>query len=117
MKRSLRKKDLKAARKARQRDPNVKHGFRKLVIDDAIYQWRLGMHKVEIRVPGGLGVKYIVPIWQIQGFESETAWDEPHKDCFDECVVTGNLGCGRWAVTPGMVRKYIDKVTHDTTSG
>ena len=117
MKRSLRKKDLKAARKARQRDPNVKHGFRKLVIDDAIYQWRLGMHKVEIRVPGGLGVKYIVPIWQIQGFESETAWDEPHKDCFDECVVTGDLGCGRWTVTPGMVRKYIDKVTYDTTSG
>jgi hypothetical protein len=51
----------------------------------------------------------MVPVWQLQGHESREAWEEPHKDCYDECVVTGDLGCGRWTVTPGMVKKYIEE--------
>jgi len=51
----------------------------------------------------------MVPVWQLRGHESREAWEEPHKDCYDECVVTGDLGCGRWTVTPGMVKKYIEE--------
>ena len=93
---------------------DVKSGFRKLVVDGAVWQWRQGKVRTEIRVPGNLGLKWIVPTWQLQGYTSETAWREPHKDCYDECVITGDLGCGMWAVTPGMVRKYIDEMRKAT---
>ena len=113
MRRSTRKdanKKKKQRSEAKKHKPNreVPAGFRKLVVDGAAYGWRTYGERVEIRVPGTIKLKWLVPVWQLQDKDSEEAWREPHKDCYDECVITGDLGCGLWTVTPGMVRKYID---------
>ena|ERR1035437_6289839 len=116
MKRSLRKKDLKAARKARQRDPDVKRGFRKMVIDGVVWSWRNYGTRVEIKVPGTLSMKLFVPVWQLRGCESEAAWEAIHAEC---CCSCGSLGCDYdqcfcHTITPGLVRKYIDEMRNAT---
>ena len=107
MKRSQRKKQQKveraASREKVQRSDGVKRGFRKMVIDGATYSWRYFGNRVEIRVPGKLNLKWVVPVWQLQGLESVDAWQELHKD--DD----GDRGSA-WEVTPSMVRQYIDEM-------
>jgi hypothetical protein len=120
MKRSIRKKELKAARKARQRDPKLKSGFRKLVIGDRVYQWRYPRRSthVEIRCPGGLGIKWIVPVWQLQEYASQEAWLTFHKNCTGEyCYGYDVEPCCMYMVTPGMIRKYIDEMEERVTCG
>jgi hypothetical protein len=118
LKRSIRKKEIKAARKARRRDPNVKSGFRKLVLNGSeVWQWRFypRSDRTEIRVPGTIDLKWMVPTWQLRGCSSLEEWAEPHKDCYDECLITGDLGCGHRTVTPGLVKAYIDDMNQVTS--
>jgi hypothetical protein len=105
-----------AEKRSRQRDPQVRRGFRKMIVDGEVYQWRSYGDKVEIRTPGERD-KWMVPIWTLQGIKTVQEWREPHKDCYDECIHTGNLGCGILAVTPGMVREYIDQMRKVTSNG
>lgn len=101
MKRSTRKKDEKAKRQSRQPDPTIKRGFRKMVIGDAIYSWRYYGDRVEIRPPGKIQIKWLVPIWQLQEFESKEAWEDGHtEDHWEQCSCF-------W-IAPRAVRKYID---------
>lgn len=103
MRRSTRKKEMKAKRQAMQHDPEVKRGFRKCHIDGAVYQWRYYGDRVEIRPPGKLGLKWLVPIWQLQGEESHEAWLDAHKECYGE-------NCSAYKCTPGMIKKYIEEI-------
>lgn len=104
MKRSPRKKQLKAARAASRekvkRSDGVKSGFRKMVIDGATYSWRYFGNRVEIRVPGPLKLKWVVPVWKLQGLESVDVWQKLHED--DD----GDRGYA-WECTPSMIRQYI----------
>jgi len=116
MKRSILKKQLKAARKARRRDPNLKRGFRKLVLNGSeIWQWRFypRTNRTEIRVPGTLDMKWLVPTWQLQGDASLQAWEDKHKDC---CTSGCCEHCGCTTVTPGMVKAYIDDRNQATSA-
>ena len=80
-------------------------------MDGAVYQWRQGKVRTEIRVPGSIGLKWIVPTWQLHEHPSEDAWREAHKDdCFEGCCDPSFM----FAVTPGMVRKYIDEMRKAT---
>lgn len=109
MKRSTKKKELKAKRAASS-SPDVKRGFRKLTIGSAVYQWRHHGKRVEIRLPGNTGLKWLVPIWRLNECQSEEEFYYPHRDCYDECHITGNLGCGLHVAGPGKVRAYIDRI-------
>jgi hypothetical protein len=104
MKRSTRKKENKAKAAASRekviRADGVKRGFRKMEIDGAIYSWRYFGNRVEIRVPGPFDLKWVVPIWQLQGLESVDAWQELHKDS------DGDTGAA-WECTPAMIKQYI----------
>lgn len=96
MNRSPRKKALKAKRQAGRRDPEVKSGFRRLVIDGLVYQWRHHGDKVEIRTPQG--PKHVVPVWELQGM-TEAAWLKEHEECWEDCRCR--------LATPGMIRDFI----------
>jgi hypothetical protein len=111
VKRSQRKKQLKAERASKRKDPQVKSGFRKLTIDGAIYQWKVGRTFVEIRVPGKLKLKWLVSIWSLQDCTSIEEWHKRHMNCVDDyCVHTGNDHCGKYWVVPAQIRKYIDEM-------
>lgn len=107
MKRSPRKKEnkakLAASREKVKRSDGVKRGFRKLDVEGAIYSWRYGGgDHVEIRTPGKLSLRWLVPLWKLQNFESKEAWMDAYKD--DD----GDRGSNAWWVDPSSVRKYID---------
>jgi hypothetical protein len=109
LKRSTRKKELKAKRQSKKR--STKRGFRKLVVDGDVYQWKVGDRFAEIRVPGKLNLKWVVGIWVLLGEPSETAWHTNHDHCcWDYCYHTGADFCLKYRITPGMVRKYIDEM-------
>jgi hypothetical protein len=114
MKRSTRKKELKAkaaaSREKVKRSDGTKSGFRKIHIDGAVYSWRYYGNRVEIRVPGKLQLKWIVPIWQLQGLESVDAWQKLHED--DD----GDRGYA-WECTPGMIKQYIEDMRKVTCCG
>ena len=106
MKRSQRKKENKAKRASSrekvQRTDGVKRGFRKLDIEGQVYSWKYVSGWVEIRTPGKLSIKWLVPIWKLQEFESKEAWEKSMEN--DD----GDRGSQGWHVDPAMVRKYID---------
>lgn len=116
MKRGQFKKQLKAKKaraaekRSRNRDLSVRRGFRKMVVEGEVYQWRYYGTKVEIRTPYQLD-KWMVPIWALQGHKTEEAWLKEHKDCCREGCCDQ---CNEYAATPGMVREYIDKKTEKT---
>jgi len=74
-------------------------------VEGAIYQWRYsgGSDYVEIRTPGKLSIRWLVPLWKLQQFVSKDAWLDAYKS--DD----GDQPSGAWEVTPRMVREYIDK--------
>jgi hypothetical protein len=117
LRRSTRKNENKAKK---QRSESKKHkpkrevpaGFRKLVVDGAAYGWRTYGERVEIRVPGTIKLKWLVPVWQLQGFTSQNAWEDEHKDCCRDKYCCG--GCTEYLVGPGVVRKYIDEMRKAT---
>lgn len=107
MLRSKRKKEnkakLAASREKVKRSDGVKRGYRKLVVDGAVYSWRYYGERVEIRTPGTLGLKWLVPIWQLQEYPSKEEWEAQHtEDHWDMC------GC--FWIQPRMVRAYIDEM-------
>jgi hypothetical protein len=108
VKRSPRKKELKqkraVSREKVKRSDGVKRGFRKLVVDGAVYSWKYISEWVEIRVPGKLKLKWLVPIWQLQDFDSKEAWEKSMEN--DD----GDRASQGWWIDPAMVRKYIDEM-------
>lgn len=107
MNRSPRKKEQHAIRQAR-RDPGIKSGFRSLRIGQLIFQWRAYHHVYKTRIifPASTGVEQCyVTTWVLQEFSSREAWEMEHHGGGD-----GHERCGCSMVTPGMVRKYIDKM-------
>jgi hypothetical protein len=104
LKRSTRKNEQKAKRQSKKR--STKRGFRKLVVDGAEYLWRIGKRQIEIRVPGPIKLKWIVPRWRLHGYNSELAFDMAHEDvCHEGCCGWCSLCC----ISPGIIREYIDK--------
>jgi hypothetical protein len=107
MKRSTRKKEnkakLAASREKVKRSDGVKRGFRKMEIDGAVYSWRYFGDRVEIRVPGPIDLKWVVPVWHLQGLESHEAWLKLHED--DD----GDRGYA-WECTPAMIKQYIEEM-------
>jgi hypothetical protein len=99
LQRSKRKKENKAKLAASRRDPNKKRGFRQVHIEGFVYQWRYYGDRVEIRPPGKLELKWMVPIWALHG-ETLEDWTKAHAECDGE-------NCSAYAVSPGMVRDYI----------
>jgi hypothetical protein len=108
MKRSTRKKENKtkqaASREKVKRSDGVKRGMRKLSVDGAVYSWKYISGWVEIRTPGKISIKWLVPIWQLQDFESKEAWEKSMEN--DD----GDRASQGWWVDPAMVRKYIDEM-------
>ena len=110
MNRSPLKKQLKAKKAASRAINQIrvkKHGYRKLVIGELVFNWRYydGSYpspRVEIRAPGN--VKWLVPIWELQGLKSWEEWRKKHEDCINDDYEH----CGADSATPGMVRNYID---------
>jgi hypothetical protein len=98
MNRSPLKKALKVARRTSRPDPQIKRGFRKLVVDGLLYQWRHHGAKVEIRTPEN--TKHMVPTWELQGYANEEAWLKEHEDCYDDY-------CGAHEATPSMIRGFL----------
>lgn len=116
MRRSTRKDENKKKRQtseAKKHKPKreVPAGFRKLVVDGAAYGWRSHGFRVEIRLPGKLDIKWLVPIWQLHGHASQAAWELEHEDC---CRSGCCDPCTEYMATPGMIRKYIDEMRKAT---
>lgn len=99
MKRSTLKKENKAKKAASRRDPDKRRGFRQVHIDGDAYQWRYYGDRVEIRPPGKLQLKWLVPIWALHG-ETLEDWTKAHEGCDGE-------ECSAYAISPSMVRDYI----------
>lgn len=104
MRRSARKKELRAARADARR--GVKRGFRELVVGRDTWLWRNHGDKVEIRPPAGRR-KAVVPVWQMQGHASEEVWLREHEGC---CLEGCCDPCFAYEVTPRMVRRYVDGI-------
>jgi len=107
MKRSLRKKDLKAARKARQRD--VSQHFRKLVIGDRTYLYHVGDTFTEIRGPQE---KYLVSHWAMNKMTREQYEAVPlssvETGCFCmRCDCGGSHRNPDLYPTPGKLREFL----------
>lgn len=91
--------------------PKKKRGFRKLVIGKEEYQWKYhsGPGIIDIRTPQDK--KYLVKVWEIQGYKSAQEWVDDHEDCCkDGCCDP----CSAYTVTPRHVRAYIDKNRKET---
>jgi hypothetical protein len=110
LRRSTRKDENKKKRQtseAKKHKPkrDVPAGFRRLAIGTDVYGWRSHDYFVEIRTPGKLDIKWLVPIWQLHGHKSREAWETEHENC---CRSGCCDPCTEYMATPGMVRKYID---------
>lgn len=102
MQRSKRKKEnkakLAASREKVKPSDGLKRGFRAVHIEGQAYQWRYYGARVEIRTPGKLSIKWLVPIWALHG-QTQDEWFKAHAEC-DEY-------CDAYAIRPSMVRDYI----------
>ena len=100
MQRSKRKKENKAKLAVSREKKQHNRGFRAVHIDGVAWKWRYYGDRVEIRVPGDLNMKWLVPIWALHG-QTHEEWLKEHEECY------GDDYCGAYAASPGMVRDYI----------
>lgn len=110
MKRSLLKKELRAARRERQQH---KSRFRKLVVGDLTFQFFIGRDFTDIRHPNG-HEKYLVSDWEMNGMTREEYEAVPMVDSRTcDCM---RCDCGYFHrayhlwITPAKVREFV--LTH-----
>ncbi len=108
MKRSLLKKELRAARRERQQH---KSRFRKLVIGDLAFQFFIGKDFTDIRHPNGQE-KYLVSHWAMNKMTREeyeaVPLDIVVTGCFCmTCDCGGSHAAYALCITPSKIREFV----------